>query len=217
MKSRKKQRVSLQAGFTLIELLIVVAIIGILAAIAIPNFLQAQTRSKIARAQSDMRTIVTALELYRVDFSAYPPAATYCASMMDSIDAYNHLSAGITTPVAYLSSVPLDIFNRAQAYKYISPGPGWANGDLSILAIWVPKHFPDDTGPMDDKPYFSQQSSPVQWALWSVGPQGALSVFESDSLHVPVPRRYWYDPTNGTISEGILPRLSTGHTAPGGN
>lgn len=212
----QRQRLGVRwRGFTLIELLIVVAIIAILAAIAVPNFLEAQTRSKIARAQSDMRTISTALEAYRVDQPGYPPAATYCASMMGSIDAYNHLSNAITTPVAYLSSIPLDIFNRRQTYKYIAPGPGWANGDQSILALWVPSQFPGDSCSSDDKPYFSQQSSPVKWALWSVGPGGPLTVFESDGLHVPVPRRYWYDPTNGTVSAGILPRLSTGHTAPG--
>jgi len=49
-------------AFTLIELLIVVAIIAILAAIAVPNFLEAQTRSKVARAKADLRSIATAIE-----------------------------------------------------------------------------------------------------------------------------------------------------------
>src|SRR5436309_2575639 len=59
-------------GFTLIELLIVVAIIAVLAAIAVPNFLEAQTRSKVSRTLSDMRTIATALEAYRMDNRSYP-------------------------------------------------------------------------------------------------------------------------------------------------
>ena len=59
-------------GFTLIELLIVVAIIAILAAIAVPNFLEAQTRSKVSRVKSDMRTIATGLESYQVDYNRYP-------------------------------------------------------------------------------------------------------------------------------------------------
>jgi type II secretion system protein G len=59
-------------AFTLIELLIVVAIIAILAAIAVPNFLEAQVRSKVSREKANMRTIATALEAYRTDFSRYP-------------------------------------------------------------------------------------------------------------------------------------------------
>jgi type II secretory pathway pseudopilin PulG len=56
----------------LIELLIVVAIIAILAMIAVPNFLEAQTRSKVARAQTDVRSLAVALEAYMVDWNTYP-------------------------------------------------------------------------------------------------------------------------------------------------
>ena len=62
-----------QKAFTLIELLIVVAIIAILAAIAVPNFLEAQVRSKVSRVRSDMRSLATALEAYQVDNNKYPP------------------------------------------------------------------------------------------------------------------------------------------------
>ncbi|MFP4380816.1 MAG: prepilin-type N-terminal cleavage/methylation domain-containing protein, partial [Candidatus Sumerlaeia bacterium] len=60
-------------AFTLIELLIVVAIIAILAAIAVPNFLEAQVRSKVARVKSDMRSLTVALEAYATDYNCYVP------------------------------------------------------------------------------------------------------------------------------------------------
>ncbi len=64
-----------QKGFTLIELLIVVAIIGIIAAIAIPNLLNAINRGRQKRSMADMRAIATALEAYSVDFNFYPRLA----------------------------------------------------------------------------------------------------------------------------------------------
>ncbi len=63
-------------GFTLIELLIVVAIIAILAAILIPNFLRARAQSQVAASKGDLKNIATALESYFVDAGAYPPFAT---------------------------------------------------------------------------------------------------------------------------------------------
>ncbi len=66
-----------QKGFTLIELLIVVAIIGIIVAIAIPNLLNAIQRAKQRRTMGDERSIATAIEAYGVDYNRYPPAAGY--------------------------------------------------------------------------------------------------------------------------------------------
>jgi type II secretion system protein G len=65
-----------QKGFTLIELLIVVAIIGIIAAIAIPNLLNAIDRGKQKRTMADLRSIGTAVESYAVDSNLYPVATT---------------------------------------------------------------------------------------------------------------------------------------------
>ncbi len=93
-------------AFTLIELLIVVAIIGILAAIAVPNFLNAQVRAKVARCKGDMRNLSTALESYRVDNNMYPPTPSTAGNLR-----FARL-ARLTSPVPYMSSVPLDPFRQ---------------------------------------------------------------------------------------------------------
>ena len=74
-------------GFTLIELLIVVAIIGIIAAIAIPNLLNAIDRGKQKRTMADMRSIGTALESYAIDNNYYPTETSIAtlASATDSV------------------------------------------------------------------------------------------------------------------------------------
>ena len=73
-----------QKGFTLIELLIVVAIIGIIAAIAIPNLLNAIQRGKQKRTMSDMRTVATANESYSIDNNQYYSSAAAAASTIST-------------------------------------------------------------------------------------------------------------------------------------
>lgn len=85
-----------QKGFTLIELLIVVAIIGIIAAIAIPNLLNAIDRGKQKRTMADMRSIGTSIEAYAIDNSRYPTGMA------------NVAASGITAHISpvYIRTVP---------------------------------------------------------------------------------------------------------------
>ena len=93
-----------KAGFTLIELLIVVAIIGILAAIAVPNFMNAQIRAKVAKANSEMRSLGTAVEMYRLDNNVYPCDGQEPNCKWDWVTQ----SWRLTSPIAYIASLPID-------------------------------------------------------------------------------------------------------------
>ncbi len=106
-----KRKVWTRTGFTLIELLIVVAIIGILAAIAVPNFLNAQIRAKIARVEGDVNAIKTAFEMYRLDNADIPRwnLLGWAASW-----------AQFTTPVAYLSFRPIDVFQPKHENQFVN-------------------------------------------------------------------------------------------------
>lgn len=136
-------------AFTLIELLIVVAIIGILAAIAVPNFLNAQFRARLARLSADMRSTTTALESYFVDWNSYVEDHDWPS------DRSQRGLFRLSTPISYMATLPLDPFQTnikqndegnstyeygsgnssraglqwpAQAYILISSGPDLAEG-----------------------------------------------------------------------------------------
>ena len=193
-------------GFTLIELLIVVAIIAILAAIAVPNFMEAQVRAKISRTKNDLRSLAVALESYRTDSTGYPTVGNPSfPSPFDVLTPFTYRLRAITSPVAYITSLPHDPFARpgqpeGNGLPFIDPAYSYAPGNLYFGSA----------------PIFS--SNTFRGSVFSVSGRGPdrYILFGNYCMAHPTAHndgalvRGSYDATNGTTSEGDVIMLGGG-------
>ncbi len=227
---------STRSGFTLIELLIVVAIIAILAAIAVPNFLEAQTRSKVSRVKSDQRTYATGLEAYFVDYSSYPPCNAFGVPVNNTAPGIGGSSnwavlERLSTPVAYLTTAILpdpfiSQFRTASVYTGNDSQPGlddtsgYATNDTgNPIYQSYQYHSTNDNGRAFLN-NFPEDRKAFQWVIGSSGPDliylnmgGVLAnnSLNQDGRTAEQKRAYStnliYDPSNGTVSFGEIFRV----------
>jgi general secretion pathway protein G len=198
-------------GFTLIELLIVIAIILILIAIAMPNFLEAQIRAKVTRAMADMRTIATALESYFIDFKVYP-----ADHEPDNWHTWHGLYQ-LTTPLSYLANLPEDPFSTNSGILPARAEIGWelaSTGNPAYLASRHPTQ--DDT---NVHAYAIDSCGPDTGSALGGGSSGSDDFwgnmewpFLGRGLTCPTVQGWMtYSPTNGSKSKGDIVRVGGQH------
>ena len=191
----------MKKGFTLIELLIVVAIIAILAAIALPNFLEAQVRSKASRAKADLRSIAGAVEMYFIDHNKYPtmiePGFTGGVPPLSGSDLkWWYTPNSLSTPVSYLTTAHLLCpFGGDKPRLDDFPDQIWQRTSYENIRELEQKY--QDGFDILQYKYAPGMKAYETWGAWRI-----LCIGPDIAWNPMIP----YDPTNGTISPGNIMR-----------
>ena len=119
---------SLQRGFTLVEIMVVVAILGILAALIVPKIIGRSDDARIVAAKQDVATLVAALKLYRLDNQRYPSTEQGLKALVEK-PTVDPVPANWKTG-GYLDKLPKDPWGNA--YQYLQPG---IHGELDIFSL----------------------------------------------------------------------------------
>ncbi len=110
-------------GFTLIEVMVVVVILGILAAIIVPNVVGKDERARVETTKASLQSIASALEMYKLDNHKYPSTQEGLAALVSKPESAQHWAAG-----GYLKDVPKDSWGND--FQYVNPGPDGKPYDL---------------------------------------------------------------------------------------